>query len=451
MADDRRVLVITYYFPPSGGPGVQRVLKFVKYLPEVGWQPTVLTVQEGAFPEYDPTLVQDIPSNVPIHRTQAWDPFRLYARLTGRTGTDAVVTGSVKGRGTSWKEALAQWIRANVFLPDARVGWVPFGVLKGRQLLKQQPFDIILTSGPPHSVHLIGGLLRTLRDVPWLADFRDPWTDINYYQELPHTPLARRVDAALERWVLRRASMVTTVSPSWKALLAKKARGASTRFAVIQNGYDEDDFDANAVEGPGGDHFILTYVGSLYTSRNPTVLWAVLQRLRAEGAVPALRIRVVGKIEPDVRERLRQYDLEAITEFVSYVPHEEAIAYMQRAALLWLVIESHAQANGESHAQANGTMTGKIYEYLASGRPVLGIGPHDGDAAALLREVRGGDVFERNQEGQIAQFIKRHYNAWAAGRPVEGASPEAIRPYSRRAQTERLADVLNRVQWGPAR
>ena len=373
MPSSPRVLVIAYYFPPSGGPGVQRVLKFVKYLAEFGWRPSVLTVREGAYPEYDPSLARDIPDAVPVHRTYAWDPYRWYARLTGRSDEDSVSVGSVRGRGASWKESVAQWIRANVFLPDARVGWVPFGAMRGRTLLSEQPFDAMLTSGPPHSVHLIGALLHRWTGTPWVADFRDPWTDINYYQELPHTPPARRLDAALERAVLRSASAVTTVSPSWRALLARKAGSDAGPCAVVHNGFDPEDFEGERA-AVSRDHFVLTYVGSLYASRNPEGLWRALSQLRTREAVPKLRLRLVGRVDPGVLRALQDRGLEAITERVPYVPHAEAVRYMQQAALLLLTIESFPRDEG--------MITGKLYEYLAAGRPVLGIGPPGGDGSS---------------------------------------------------------------------
>jgi glycosyltransferase involved in cell wall biosynthesis len=432
----RRVLLLTYYCPPSGGPGVQRILKFAKYLPSAGWTPVVLTVREGAYPARDPSLWADVPASAEVHRTASWDPYRLYARLTGQSGEDAVVQGSVKGEEDSWARTLARWVRANVFLPDARIGWVPFAVWRGRQLLADTEVDAILTTGPPHSTHLAGAVLQTLTGTPWVADFRDPWTDINYYQELPHTPWARRLDAALERMVLRRARAVTTVSPSWRDLLARKAQDGpdpGRRFSVVQNGFDASDIPSSPAL-PTREAFELTHVGSLYASRNPEGLWKALRRLRDTHADMPLRVRLVGTVDPNVWRSLEAHGLDAITTHVPYVPHAEAIAFMQRAGLLVLSIESFPQATG--------MMTGKIYEYLASGRPVVGIGPPDGDAAALLRRTEGGRLFGRDEGTGLAHFIRDHYRAWEQGLPRAGAAPAVLRPYRRRDQTERLARVL---------
>ncbi|NBC18791.1 MAG: glycosyltransferase, partial [Bacteroidetes bacterium] len=257
----RRVLIVSYYFPPSGGPGVQRVLKMVRYLRDYGWEPVVLTVEEGAYPDHDPSLWEDVPGDVIVHRTRAWDPYRWYARLTGRSAGEAVTVGSVAGS-TSWQERLARWVRANVFLPDARVGWVPYAVIAIQKIWQHYGIDALLTSGPPHSVHLAGLLGQRWTGTPWVADFRDPWTDINYYHELPHSSLALRLDAAMERAVLRQATRVTTVSPTWARLLRGKVGRSADEIRVVQNGFDPEDVAA-VTAAPPADRFMLTHVGSL--------------------------------------------------------------------------------------------------------------------------------------------------------------------------------------------
>ena len=433
---NRHVLALSYYFPPAGGPGVQRILKFVKYFPSYGWRPVMLTVRQGAYPAHDPSLGDDVPPAASVHRTPSLDPHWFYARLVGRSG-DQVDVGSVEGKEDGWVQTVARWIRANLFLPDARVGWVPFAVWRGLRLMKEHPVDVILTTGPPHSTHLAGAALQAWTGVPWVADFRDPWTDINYYDELPHTRPAQRLDAALEQLVLRRARTVTAVSPTWRDLLAQKTeRSAPDAVTVVQNGFDVDDLSPG-VAAPSTDAFEVTHVGSLYASRNPTGLWRALRRLRDEGAVPALRIRLVGTVDPNVRTALQAQGLMDVTEIIPYVPHDEAVAYMRRAGLLLLSIESFPQDEG--------MMTGKIYEYLAAGRPIIGVGPPEGDAAALLQKTDGGQLFSRHDVSELSSFLWKHYAAWEEGEPRSGASPDAIASYRRSAQTKLLAMVLDAV------
>ncbi len=432
----RRVLIVTYYFPPAGGPGVQRMLKTVRYLRDAGYEPVVLTVDAGAYPSLDAGLEADVPAGVEVIRTTAPDPFALYARLTGRSRQQAVTVGSVEAEG--WAAQLALWVRANVFLPDARVGWVPFARRAAKKRLgdaarAMEPFAAVLTSGPPHSVHLVGlGLGRT--GVPWIADFRDPWTGINFYHDLPMTGVAMTVDRRLERRVLGAADAVTTVSPTWARLLESEGSLPVDDVHVVHNGVDEADLG----EGMSvrDDAFVLAHVGSLYATRNPTALWAALARLHAEGAIPKLVVRLVGRV--DAGALADAHATGVPVEAVPYVPHDEAVREMARAALLVLSIEPFAAERG--------MITGKLYEYLASGRPVLGVGPPTGDAEALLAATGGGHVHARDDVDGLAAALRQHYQAWAQGTPCAGAPWEAVAPYSRRAQTLRLGEIIDGLQ-----
>lgn len=432
-----RALLVAYYMPPAGGPAVQRILQFVEYLRDEGWALEVLTVRDGAYPNRDPALCEVVPEAVRVHRTRALDPYAAYQALTGKTEAD-LPTGSMAPEAPSWKEDLARWVRANVFLPDARVGWVPFAVWRGRQLLTSGRFDALITSGAPHSVHLTGTVLRQWTGTPWVADLHDPWTDISYYDDLPHTRWARRLDAALERSVLRQADAVTTVSPSWADLFASKAEN---EYVVIENGFDA--ADCGRVEAvPPDDAFVLAHVGKLYASRNPTALWRALATLRQSDAIPQLRLRFVGTVDPEVQRSLQEHNLMPIVETVDFVPHEEALREMARSTLLLLVIESFAQADG--------MITSKLYEYLASGRPVLGVGPASGDANALLRRHAAGEVVAWKNGRRLREVVQTHYEAWARGAPKAGAPLDALTRHTRQHQAHRMARVLASITDGPA-
>jgi glycosyltransferase involved in cell wall biosynthesis len=408
---------------------VQRVLQFVEFLGEEGWSPEVLTVKQGAYPNRDPALRDRIPASVPVHRTATINPHTIYRIATGKEETD-LPTGGMPDTSRSWMETVATWIRANVFLPDARVGWWPFAVKRGRELLRTGRFDALLTSGAPQSVHLIGWTLQAWTGVHWVADLHDPWTDISYYDEIPHTTWARRLDEALERGVLSAASAVTTVSPSWKALFAQKA---SNQFFVVENGIQERQFDGIDVS-LSPDQFVLAHVGNLYGGRNPKAVWAALAQLREEGALPNLSLRLVGSVDETVRQSLDEYGLMSIVERVEFVPHEEALCEMARSTLLLLVIEQFAEAEG--------MITSKLYEYLASERPVLGIGPPGGDADALLRAHDAGEIVAWSDASRATAVLRAHYEAWNEGRPIGGADRHALTAHSRRRQARRMAQVL---------
>ena len=428
------MLVVTYYFPPSGGSGVQRMLKAVRYLRDAGAEPVVLTVEAGAYATLDPALAADVPDGVRVVRTRALDPFGLYGRLTGRSRRDAVTVGSATDDAGAVAR-LALWARANVFLPDARVGWAPFARRAARRILREaeregKPFGGVVTSGPPHSVHLVG-LAAQAEGARWTADFRDPWTGITFYDELPMSRAARALDARLERRVLRRADAVTTVSPSWARHLEARGGLAEGSVQVVHNGFDTADFDGVAAHPPD-DAFVLAYVGSLYGPRNPHALWDALARLRAEGRADGVRVRLVGLVVPEVLASAEAAGVPV--EHVPYVPHAQAVREMASASALLLSVDPTRLDDG--------IITGKLYEYLASGRPVVGLGPPGGDAAALLAETGGGTMVPRGDADGIARELGRLVDAWRAGAPVRGASAEAVAPYARRAQTLRLADII---------
>lgn len=473
----RRVLLLAYYVPPAGGPAVQRVLQFIQHLNITGWSVEVLTVQEGAYPNRDPSLMSAVPSSVPIHRTGAFDPLALYQKMSSGDGLPA---GSL-GDSSSLLEKAARWVRANVFIPDARVGWWPFAHVRGKQLLDTGRFDAILSSGAPHSVHLAGRSLAKATGLPWVADLHDPWTDISYYDDFPHTRWAQGLDERLEKSVLKDAAVVTTVSPSWVELFRSKVSGT---YGVVENGFDAQAFSLvhpggptrsagsslqasiaarqasvldSAMQGaPGeneaardaeapapppteereeGDAFVISHVGKLYASRNPTAVWDAVASLRNEDAVPDLVIRLIGTVDPAVMKAIRERGLEDRVEHVSFIPHDEAIRAMSASTLLLLVIEPFAQARG--------MITSKLYEYLASGRPVIGVGPPDGDAAALISKHDAGLMVDWNDARSARDTIREHYDAWAAGTPKEGAEWDALQQHNREQQAFRMADYLH--------
>jgi glycosyltransferase involved in cell wall biosynthesis len=276
-----------------------------------------------------------------------------------------------------------------------------------------------------------------------VADYRHPWTGINYYDELPMMGAARGLDRRLERSVLREANRIITVSPSW----AEELAGISERsdLVVVHNGYDAEDFEGvpRGPEAVARDRFILAYVGSMYATRNPTTLWPALAGLRAAGEAERLRTRLVGAVGEDVRAALRTTGLDAVTEVVSYVPHDVAVRAMTEAALLLLVVDPCRTERG--------ILTGKLYEYLASGRPVLAVGPLDGDAARLLEETGAGRLFARDDVTGMVAFVCDHYAAWEAGAPKAGADAAAVAPYARQAEAGQIAAVLDAATAARAR
>ncbi len=435
----KRVLVLTYYFPPAGGSGVQRVLKFVKYLPAFGWRPTVLTVDpaRAAYPNLDPTLVEEIPPEVEVMRTASWDPYAAYARLTGRAKGEAVSTGFVKEGELDWKTRLARWLRANVFIPDARVGWVPFAVREASRLLKAENFDLILSTGTPHSTHVAAWWLKQRTGLPWVADFRDPWTDISYYHELPMTAPVRALNAALERAVLRRADAVLSVSDGVGRLL--QAKGDLARYETILNGFDPEDVGEEGDAAPDPGLFVLAHVGTLTAQQHaPGLVQALATRYEMSKAWrQRLRVRFVGEVDPAIVAAYEATGLGAAVEQAGYVPHPEAIEAMRRADVLWVAVQRVPRNDG--------ILPAKTFEYLRVGRPILGIAPPDGDLATVLHHTGGGAVFAHDDATSIGSFLDAQFERVQRGQPPHSLADEALRCYDRRELTRRLAGIFDEL------
>ncbi len=428
----KRLLFVTYYFPPSGGPGVQRGLNFVKYLPEFGWQPTVLTVrpESASWPDPDPDSVADIPEGTRVERTGSWDPYAWYARLLGRKKQDVISVGFIGEHGAVSRRRFARWIRANLFLPDARVGWVPFAAARARRLMRQK-YDAVLTTGPPHSTHFAGLALQRTHGMPWLTDFRDPWTGIYFHSDLPMTAPARALDAFLERWVLRNTDGFVVENVSAQRRFAQRGYASE----VIENGFDPADFEESASSRTvSGDAFVVAHVGNMNRIQNPAALWKALSDPATASECPDLQCRFTGNVDASVLASASATCPGVRLDTLPYVPHRTAIDRIREAALLLLCIN---RAEGAENVPC------KLYEYLASGRPVLALGPVDGDAARILQETGGGRMFDFDDVDGVRAFLHAHYEAWRAGSPMQGAPPDRIARYSRREQARRLAALLS--------
>lgn len=432
----KTLLVLTYYFPPAGGPGVQRVLKFVKYLPEFGWEPVVITVDGGDFPAYDASLTEEVPETVPVLRVPALEPYSLYRKFTGKSKEEHIPVGTLakKDKSNGFAEKISRWIRANLFVPDARIGWIVPVIRKGFQTASQYKIDALLCSSPPHSVQLAACHLAKKLSIPWIVDFRDPWTDIYYYQELNRNKLAQQIDAYFERKVSNTADGVLTVSPSLVGKIRKRA--PQQQVTLIPNGYDATDFS----EGTHHlyDRFSLSYIGNLKANQNPSVLWSVLKRLieNTSGFQENFLLHLTGKIHPQVMASLEKYGLTNYTKIDKYVPHAEATKRMQSAAVLLFVVPDAADNQG--------ILTGKLFEYLAAERPVFSIGPPDGDAAQILRDADAGTMMDYQDQSGITEMLKKLYIQWEKEDMKESLpNKEQVQQFERREQSRILSTLLN--------
>jgi len=431
----KRVLIITYYWPPAGGSGVQRWLKFVKYLREFGYEPVVYTPLNPEFMAVDKTLLSEIPSGVEVIKREITEPYSIYKLLTGKKES-GVKPGFIKsGNGKSkFSERASLFIRSNLFIPDPKMLWISPSARFLVKHLKESSVDVIVSTGPPHSMHLIAKRVSKATGIPWLADFRDPWTKMYNFKYLGCTKPVEALHKKLERGVIRCADAVVTVTNTIAAELQEL--NPKRRVEVITNGYDSADFPQMDVVSQ--ERFTITYTGLFVRTQNPTVLWRILgERVGAgtTGFAESLQIRLVGHIDSSVLEDISRYKLEPYLVKMDYMPHNEVIKLQREATVLLL--------SSGREPESGGIMTGKFFEYLAAGRPILGFGPKGGDMDIALEESRAGEMFDYENYDGVAKWIDAQYALYTIGAaPVMDGD---ISKYSRRELTKKMAAVLDEI------
>ena len=423
-----KVLIITYYWPPSGGPGVQRILKFVKYLPEFGWEPVVLTVNAGEYPAVDRSLEEEIPPGCQVFKTNSVEFYRLFKWLTGRRREDKIETFVlVRNKNLTWLEKLLHWVRNNLFIPDARIGWYPFAIRKGMEIIRTFKPRVIFTCSPPHSLHLIGRRLSSRSGLKWVADFRDPWTQAFYDKGIKRISWAEQIHRNLEQAVLYKADVLTSVSTGVKTLLGS-APEITSKVKVLLNGYDPDDF--NYVIKSRSDKLRIVYTGHVAPTQNPINLWQALSELDTE-LLDDFEIRFFGSTDKTVIERAHAMGLHRQIHFNSYIPHYRVIQEISNAEVLLLLIPE---------TYSTGILTGKLFEYMGSQNRILGIGDPEGEAARLIKKCKAGHMY--SYDHNLKPPLLNIYRQWKEG--VEFRPDVAcIKKYERRAITEDLATIFN--------
>jgi len=425
----KKVLIITYYWPPAGGIAVVRWVKFVKYIRENGWEPVVYTVSNGNYPLIDASLEKDVPEDIQIIKRPIWEPHRLYRFLAKNKKASGLADIKPKDR-ASVVEKISNWVRSNFFIPDARAFWIKPSVTFLKDYLKANPVDAIVSTGPPHSAHLIALALKKQTRLPWLADFRDPWTTMDYYKELLLIPLADRKHDRLELEVLKTADALTVVGNGMKNEFKEKSGRA---VVAITNGYDEDDFVSGNAQLD--EKFSIVHIGTFFSRINPLNLWQVLSELKAEDhpMISELQIKLMGRVDPTVVESIQRAGLEQFLTLLPIQPHQEAVRQTRSAQVLLLCI----------YEQTKFVVTGKLFEYMASQRPIFCIGPIDGDAAAILKETKAGITFSFDNKIGIKQHLIDLYNNFKSGnlKQVENNSKK----YSHRELVKEMVNQLNQI------
>lgn len=429
----KRVLIITYYWPPSGGAGVQRWLKFSKYLPGFGWKPIIYTPENPENPVIDHSLEKDVSPQAEIIRTKVWEPYHFYKKFVGLKKEDKIATGFLSEKKKSpLLENIAIWIRGNFFIPDARKFWINPSVRYLIRYLKNNPVDAIVSTGPPHSMHLIGYQIHQKTNIPWIADFRDPWTDIDFYHQLKLSKRADSLHKKLEKKVLMTADKVVVISNGMK----EQFRGLYDRdYDVITNGFDEDDLPKESVVMD--QKFSISHIGSLVPARNPEVLWKALSELATEipGFRDDLEIKLVGKVDISVIESLKNHGLYSNLAIIDYLPHNQVTLVQLQSQILLLLINNAPNSRS--------ILTGKLFEYLAAKRPIVCIGPTDGDAAEIIKKSGSGVSVDFEDIERLENEIRRMYSDFKENKLT--THNQNIDRYSRFSLTAEIVEQLNTI------
>lgn len=427
----KRVLVITYYWPPVGGSGVQRWVKFAKYLPSEGWQPVIYTPSNPDLGSVDESLLSDIPSEAEIIKRRIFEPYGIYRKLTGSKGQIKVEANPGGGGKGSFLKRLSMWVRGNLFMPDPRCLWIRPSVRFLTKYLKEHPVDVIVSTGPPQSMHLIARKVSLATGIPWVADFRDPWTKIFYFKHLMLGKWAERKHYELEQRVLDDATAVVAVSPMVQADFAAMTK---TPVCLVTNGYDESDYTETIVPEKG---FNVVHTGLLTAEGNPVELWKVLGKKCREDAdfAASFRLTLAGKTDETVLESIRKAGLGDYLTDLGYIDHNKAVMQQRKASVLILPIREEPETKA--------ILPGKLFEYLAARRPVLGVGTGEGAMAEVLKETGAGQIFDWDDRAGISDYVERLWSAFRSGEVMTATAD--IEKYSRRMTTRKMVEIFEQV------
>ncbi|WP_271393233.1 glycosyltransferase family 4 protein [Aequorivita sinensis] len=425
----KRALIVTYYWPPAGGPGVQRWLKFVKYFKEFGVEPIVYIPENPNYPLVDENFSAEIPSNVEVIKHPIKEPYR-FAKFFSKKKTKQMSSGIISKKDSTAIEKLMLYVRGNFFIPDARVGWVKPSVKYLSDYLENNDVDVVITTGPPHSLHLIGKQLKKELNVKWIADFRDPWTTIHYHKSLRLNKTSEKKHKALEAAVLNTADVVTVTSPTTK----KEFEEITNKpIEVITNGFDI----TEEVNYNRDLKFSISHIGSLLSERNPKNLWYILAEICKKNTSfkKDLELKFAGAVSDEVKESLSEFNLDENSKFLGYVSHFEALKLQNESQVLLLV-----EINS---AETRAIIPGKLFEYLAAKRPIIALGPYKSDIEAIVDETKSGRFFDYSEDKELKNEILRLYKQYKTG-DLQVAS-EGVDRFSRRQLTKQMSALIKDV------
>jgi hypothetical protein len=423
----KKALIITYYWPPAGGPGVQRWLKFVKYLPEFEVHPYVYIPQNPSYPIVDLSLLDEVPKRATIIRRRIREPYR-FAKFLSRSSTKTISSGVIpKKKKQSLVQRLMLYVRGNYFIPDARNAWVNPSIAYLQEYIHKHHIKTVITTGPPHSLHLIGLGLKEQSDIKWIADFRDPWTTIGYHKKLKLSKSSTRKHNRLEKNVLETADCIIVTSENTKKEFEAKT---NQNIAVITNGYDEQHLPQTRKD----DKFTLSHIGSLLSERNPKNLWLVLQELIKDNAdfESHFQLKLIGVVSHDVLKEIYSHGLKEYVNIVGYLNHNEALM-QQRNSQVLLLVEIDSE-------DTKAIIPGKLFEYMVSETPILAIGPKESDVECILKSTNTGTYFYYDAKAELKSQILMYFKAYQKNEL--STQPIGLKPYSRKELTRKLSELI---------
>ncbi len=426
----KKVLIITYYWPPSGGGGVMRWLKMSKFLPELGWQPVIYTPENPDPSVIDESLINEIHKDIVEIKMPIWEPYDFYRRITGKKSGTKFKSGYISEASEgNWKNKLSVFIRGNFLIPDPRKFWILPSIKYLTKYLNENPVDLIISTGPPHSMHLIALGLKNKFDVPWIADFRDPWTDIDFYRKLKLTRLADKRHKKLEKKVLDAADHVVTVSPGCATDLE---RIAHKKIEVINNGFDPTDYD---FEMPELDKtFTISHFGAFNKDRNPSALWKAMNELSQTEPdfKKLLRINLIGQTDQSVITDIEKNNLKENLIVKEHLPHHDGLIELSKSQVLLLPLNDAPNVKG--------ILPGKMYEYMALRRPILALGPTDADYAGILHNTKAGIPLGFNDIDGIKKILLEYFQLFKERKLIVQSG--AYEKYSRKSLAEQFVRLV---------
>ncbi|THV57639.1 glycosyl transferase family 1 [Flagellimonas alvinocaridis] len=421
----QKVLVIAYYWPPAGGPGVQRWLKFVKYLPEFGIEPIIYVPENPSYPITDKKLVDEVPKDIKVLKKPIQEPYG-WAGFLSKKKTKTISSGIIQEKDPTFLEKLLLWVRGNFFIPDARKLWVKPSISYLAKIISDEGIKTVITTGPPHSLHLIGLGLKQKYAIQWIADFRDPWTSIGYHKKLRLSPSSARKHKELEKRVLNVADKIIVTSNTTKQEFETIT---DKPIKLITNGFDE------TLEPTAQDSkFTISHIGSLLTGRNPVVLWEVLHDLilTNEAFNKALKIQLAGVVGEEVLKSIHDFGLDAHVQQMGYISHDKVLEVQQKSQVL-LLLEIDSE-------ETKGIIPGKLFEYLNAKRPILAIGPEEWEAGLMVTNTNAGKVFTHSESVDLKNVLLDWFGQYQKG--TLQCKSDHVAQFHRRALTEALAKFI---------